>query len=170
MARVSDLETHGVHNAWRHCGPEGPWQRLLPGIVAFTTERPTRDQRRQAALLYAGEGSMLTGRSALDLYGLLRVERSVHVLMPMGRRRHLSDPICEATRRLPTPVIRHGFPLTGPSRAVADAIRLDNACAPHLVPLAIRVLDVSPESIMAELDHGPQRLTADPRRYLRSLS
>jgi len=43
----------------------GPWQRLLPGVYLGVTGTVTQDQREMAALLYAGQGSMITGVAAV---------------------------------------------------------------------------------------------------------
>ena len=43
----------------------GRWQRLLPGVYAAVTGAVTADQRDMAALLYGGQGCVITGRAAL---------------------------------------------------------------------------------------------------------
>jgi len=48
----------------------GLWQRPLPGVYALQSGPPNRRQWLIAAQLYAGEGSVLTGRAALSVYGL----------------------------------------------------------------------------------------------------
>jgi hypothetical protein len=40
----------------------GPWQTLLPGIYLGLTGAPNLPQKEMAALLYAGPGSLITGR------------------------------------------------------------------------------------------------------------
>ncbi|MFE3824133.1 hypothetical protein [Streptomyces sp. NPDC059092] len=74
----------------RRCAPGGPWQRLLPRVVLLRTGAPSPRQLLRAALLYAGEGALLTGPAALAQYGV-RAEgppvrpRAVDVLVPPGR-------------------------------------------------------------------------------------
>ena len=48
----------------------GLWQRPVPGVYALQSGPPNRLQWLIAAQLYAGEGSVLTGRAALSVYGL----------------------------------------------------------------------------------------------------
>ena len=48
----------------------GLWQRPVPGVYALQSGPPSRLQWLIAAQLYAGEGSVLTGRAALSVYGL----------------------------------------------------------------------------------------------------
>src|ERR1700731_4382715 len=40
----------------------GPWQALLPGVYLSLTGAPNPPQKEMAALLYAGPGSLITGR------------------------------------------------------------------------------------------------------------
>ncbi|MFD5745911.1 hypothetical protein [Streptomyces sp. NPDC127033] len=112
----------------RRCAPGGPWQRVLPRVVLLQTGAPSPRQRLRAALLYAGEGALLTGEAALTLYGVRAVGpparlRTVDVLVPPGRsprsrayvRVHRSQQPC---RTLPVDRLRCAT-LT---RAVADAV------------------------------------------------
>ena len=48
----------------------GLWQRMTPGVYALQSGPPSRMQWLIAAQLYAGEDSVLTGRSALRVYGV----------------------------------------------------------------------------------------------------
>src|SRR5260370_14047527 len=48
----------------RYIAPDGPWQRLLPGVYLAVTGTPTQDQREMAALLYAGPRSLITRSAA----------------------------------------------------------------------------------------------------------
>ena len=75
-------EQHGVLSATQavSCGLSretmrrrvlrGLWQRPVPGVYALQSGPPNRLQWLIAAQLYAGEGSVLTGRAALSVYGL----------------------------------------------------------------------------------------------------
>src|SRR5205085_8253305 len=45
--------------------PDGPWRILLPGVYLVNASSPSVSQREVAAMLYAGEGSMITGIAAL---------------------------------------------------------------------------------------------------------
>src|SRR2546421_9963558 len=53
-------------NALRHrLRPGGPWRKLLPGVYMAATGTPTTLQQEMSALLYAGNGSLITGPAAL---------------------------------------------------------------------------------------------------------
>ena len=45
--------------------PGGSWHKLLPGVYLAATGTPDMLQQEMAALLYAGGGSLVTGRAAL---------------------------------------------------------------------------------------------------------
>jgi len=100
--------------------------RLLPGVIFAAARSPTVRDRRLAALRYAGPGALLTGLTALRLYGLrkLPAEWEVHVLVPARRRRRSSSyALLERTSRLPAHRWRDGLPCAPPARAVVDATR-----------------------------------------------
>ena len=104
----------------------GPWQRLLPGIYLTVTGTPTPRQLEIAALLYAGDGSVITGLAALRHHGIRVPETKVAtVLIPVGHvRRSRAFVKVVPTTRMPVPVFFKG-PVTfaPPARAVADAAR-----------------------------------------------
>lgn len=56
---LAQLREHGVPAAKAHarCGPDGPWQQLLPGVCLLHQGPPTGEERLHAALLYAGRPS-----------------------------------------------------------------------------------------------------------------
>src|ERR1700761_3225297 len=60
-----------AHETLRQRVLRGIWQRLLPAVYALQCGPPTWQQWLIAALVYAGEGSMLTGPAALAEHGLL---------------------------------------------------------------------------------------------------
>jgi hypothetical protein len=65
--------------------PDGPWRKLLPGVYATTTGVLTDDQRQMAALLYAGNGAVLTGPAAVRRHRLTCPGlNEVQVLVPQG--------------------------------------------------------------------------------------
>jgi hypothetical protein len=67
----------------RRVAQSGPWQRLLPGVYLGVTGTVTQDQREMAALLYAGQGSMITGVTAVRRHHLRTPgPDSVDVLIP----------------------------------------------------------------------------------------
>jgi hypothetical protein len=114
-------------SALRHrLRPSGPWQALLPAVYLAATGTPTMLQQEMAALLYAGPGSMVTGRAALRRHHI-RAEPSdmIDVLVPDTRRRRDAGFVrLYRTTRMPGRTWLAG-PLryVSPSRAVADAVR-----------------------------------------------
>jgi hypothetical protein len=102
----------------------GPWQRLLPGVYALHTGAPDRDQRLMGALLYAGDGALITGLAALNRYAFrMPGTQAVDVLVPHARRRVSRDfVVIHRTRSVP-PMFRADGPIryAPPARAVADA-------------------------------------------------
>jgi hypothetical protein len=95
----------------------GIWQRPLPGVLALQSGPPNRLQWLIAAQLYAGAGSVLTGRAALSVYGLedgsrFRLDENgdgggweaVHTLVPhRTRRQNLARVRITRTTRVPKP-------------------------------------------------------------------
>src|SRR6266540_3275865 len=72
VARATELIALGLTGTtiYDRCRPNGPWQRLAPGIVLLTAEPPTRTQRIASALRHAGPGAILTGWDALTRHGM----------------------------------------------------------------------------------------------------
>jgi hypothetical protein len=116
----------------RRTRPGGPWQRLLPTVYLTVTGVPTVDQMDMAALLYAGDNSVITGLAALRRRRLrpsaIPVGRGpqilpVDVLIPAQRRRASRDyVVLRRTTRLPETVAVTGrirFAIA--ARAVTDA-------------------------------------------------
>ena len=95
--------------------PRPWWQRLLPGVVMFSRQLPTRRQRLRAALAWAGPEAVITGVDALRAHGIpLHLPPEVRLLVPVNHRLSVKDFIVvERTTRLPVPFMRDGmsFPL-----------------------------------------------------------
>ena len=110
----------------RYIAADGPWQRLLPGVYLAVTGTVTQDQRDMAALLYAGQPSLITGSAAVRRHRLSPPGPDVvDVLIPWNRHRQSTGFVrMHRTRRMP----ERGY-VTGkiwfakPPRAVADAAR-----------------------------------------------
>jgi hypothetical protein len=105
---------------------EGPWRRMLPGVYSTTTGTATAMQWSMAALLYAGPASMITGQTAVHIYGLLDTEPGIiDVLADDGCQRKSTD-FVRLTRTIRMP---GSHTSTGPlryapaPRAIADAAR-----------------------------------------------
>ncbi|GAB3496319.1 hypothetical protein FB471_1103 [Amycolatopsis cihanbeyliensis] len=173
VARLIELGVPS-RTAYRRCVPGGPWQRPLPGIVLLNNGHPTRRQLVEAALLYAGEGAIVTGAEACRRHGLTHLpdDSSVHLLIPEGHRINSSDYVLiERTIHLPQPTMRDGVPLAPLVRAVLDICRRlrDFDLVRALLAEAVQRGRADPYRIQAELENGCQRGTAVPRDVLRSI-
>jgi hypothetical protein len=108
------------------CRPGGPWRSVLPGIVKLSNSPPDRADHREAALLYAGPGSVITGLDALELHGMQRMPSPsgpIHVLVPADRRRvGAGRVLVERTDRLPEPAAGR-WPIAPIARATLDFAR-----------------------------------------------
>lgn len=151
--------------AYRTRPQNGSWTRLLPGVVLLHRGTPTADERATSALLYAGDGALLTGIEALRRHGLRRLpdDRQVHVLVPHERRRTSHGlAVVERTRRLPDPVCAGGLPCSPLPRALVDACRriphLDQVRA--LTAEAVQRRLCSEQAILVELRAAQRRRTA----------
>jgi RNase P/RNase MRP subunit POP5 len=106
---------------------KGEWQRVLPGVCALTTGPLSTEQRRIAAILYAGSLAQLTGLCALHWYGFRHAPTTahMHVLVPHGTRRRSTGFVIVQRTHEPDPA-PHQTPLyriASPTRAVIDACR-----------------------------------------------
>ncbi|WNV89735.1 hypothetical protein [Umezawaea sp. Da 62-37] len=138
IAKAHDLLHLGLPTALLHdrCRPGGPWQHLLPGILLLTPARPSRPQRIQAALTYAGDQALVTGLDALHLHGIHTIPATgpIHVLVPRHHQPDIpADLLITRTRTMPKPTLRKSFLTAPPARALSDA-------AHHLSPRALTPL------------------------------
>ncbi|WP_233574246.1 hypothetical protein [Amycolatopsis panacis] len=172
---MSVLESLDMHSKgiYRRCLPGGPWQRLLPGIILLHNGDATADQLVQAALLYAGESAIVTGREACLRHGMRLSStvgpRQVHLLIPHRQRVNGAEfVLIERTHTLPAPWIRAGFPLAPPVRSATDLLRRTPSAeaARHVLIEAIQHGGCSPDALLDELNRGTKRGTAIPRRLL----
>ncbi len=148
---------------------------LLPGIVLLSNAPPTRPDRRWAALLYSGDGAVLTGLDALALHGMERMPSPwgpVHTLIPSERRRGGAGRVlAERTSRLP--VAQPGrWPLADVARAALDAARRlpDRAEVRATLAEVVQRGRCTPAGLAAELAEGCGRGTALPRQVLGEIS
>lgn len=123
--RVLGIEPSSVAH---RLGSGDRWRRVLPGIYLTHRGQPDRDQRRRAAILYAGRDAVLSGTTALALHGSRVADRRTAdpmlVLVPHHRQRSSNGfVVVERTIRPPSPRSRDGLPLAPPSRAAIDAGR-----------------------------------------------
>jgi hypothetical protein len=124
LTRAQALPSIGKH-AWDWRLERGVWQRLLPGVAVTHSGGLSEEQRRWAAVLYAGKDAALAGRSALAALGM-RFGRDpvgvqdIDVVVPLERRpldaalpdkgrvriHRLKDPMRWNTTRRGLPVVR----------------------------------------------------------------
>jgi hypothetical protein len=153
--------------------PDGPWQRLIQGVYLAHTGIPTAPQKEMAALLHAGDGSVLTGRAALYGLGLglaTAEPRRFDVLVPATRRPSSVAFIrIRRTTRMPERIIREGRrSYVLPPRALADAARFttDLGEVRALIAGAVQRGDCPLGALARELDQGPARNAARLRQVL----
>ncbi|HEV8556437.1 MAG TPA: hypothetical protein VGR06_08590 [Actinophytocola sp.] len=176
VARATELIALGLTGTtiYNRCRPNGPWQRLAPGIVLLGADPPTRTQRIASALRHAGTGAILTGWDALTRHGMSAPTGTlpVHLLVPHHRQvRGDRDLVIERTTIPPNPLLYNGFPITPLPRATIDtARRLTSPDTTRtLLTEVVRRGRVSPSLLHHELDTGTRRGTALPRRILNEI-
>jgi hypothetical protein len=155
--------------------PDGPWQRLMPGVYLAQTGTPTVPQQEMAALLHGGPGSVLTGQAALHGLGLVAKQPCrFDVLVPAARRpASLGFVAVHRTTRMPQRVIREGerrYAL--PPRAFADAARTlaDLAEVRALIAGAVQRGDCPLSALARELHEGQIWDSARLRRVLEEVA
>jgi hypothetical protein len=142
--------------------PEGPWIVVLPGIYLAHNGLLAVGQREIAALLYAGSGSVISGRAALVRQGV-RIPQSdqVSVLVPHDRRLQSASFVeVHRTKRLPEQVRRtDGLRWAPVARAVADATRgqTDLRAVRAIVASTVQQGKCTVAQLIAELEAGPRK-------------
>ncbi|PVZ13020.1 hypothetical protein [Actinomycetospora cinnamomea] len=170
---IDDLVALGVpeRTAYRRTQEDGPWTLLAPATFLLSNGEPTRRQLEIAALVYAGDGAVLTGWGGARHYGLRRgaVPESVHVLISWDRS-VLSTPTItvERTRRLPRAIVRDGLAVAPLVRCLTDGARRtkDLTEIAAVFAEAVQKRQVLAEALRTELDCGSRKGTAAPRRVL----
>lgn len=177
VLRHSELIELGVPKStiMTRIGPDGPWQRLLPGVIAAHRGIPTRRERLLAAQRYAGESSVVTGIPALVEYGVSAARRAgtrPHMLVPHEcRRTSHGFVVIERTRRLPDPVQHKGFRLASVARAVIDACRREENLdqVREIVAEVIQDRRCTVADLVAEVRRAARQRTALTRVVLREI-
>jgi hypothetical protein len=151
--------------------PGGSWERLFPGVYLAGRGIPTVDQLDMAALLYAGDRSMLTGLAALRRYGILpSYAGPVEVLVPTSSSRADLDYVqIRRTSRLPAGAATQGpIRFTTVPRAVTDAAIRANSLGDMRAIVAVGVDRgrCSLDSLAAELGQSRLRNSAQLRAVL----
>ncbi|HEX8870176.1 MAG TPA: hypothetical protein VF821_31225 [Lentzea sp.] len=154
----------------QRCRPGGPWQRLLPGTLLLSRAGPSRTQLVHAALMYAGEGAVLTAFDALCLHGMksaIPLLGPIHVLAPRRSRAMGYGALrVEHTDRPPKPVIRRGFHTAPLERAAIDAVRRTKSIPDTKAILEEVAHFVGLAALRHELSSAPPRGTALARKLL----
>jgi hypothetical protein len=155
------------------CRPDGPWRKLLPGVVLLTRDEPTRHQLLCAVASSLGPQAVVTGADALSAHGIeCPLPKSVHVLVPAAQRTTAAPfTVLERTNRVPDPVEIAGVPFAPPARAVLDWARRSED--PERSRRLLRVVVTTGLCTLGELDTelaaGSRRGSAEVRLALREL-
>lgn len=177
VIRTQDLLDLGMSGSTvaHRCRPEGPWQRLAPGILLLHNGPVTRDDRRRAAVLHGGPGAVITGLDALALHGMERMPSPsgpVHTLIPADRRRSGAGRVLiERTDRLPVPAPGR-WPLAPIPRAALDATRRlsDRGQVRATLAEVVQRGRTKPVELIHELVAGSDRGSALPRAVLAEIA
>jgi hypothetical protein len=119
---------------------------------------------------------MITGLHACHRYGARRgpqLPRTLHLLVPHARQvRNTELMRIERTNRLPTPIVRGGFPLAPPARAVSDAARRlrSRREITELISDAVQRRLCTVAQLSIELTDGGRRGSSTPRKVLQDVS
>jgi hypothetical protein len=153
----------------------GLWQRPFPGVIIMQSGPPTQEQLIEAALLYAGSSSVLTGVEAVRRHGLRRLPETaeLHVLVGADtHRRCLPSLVVERTERPPGTVERDGVRVAPLDRAVLDTARRlgDRDDVRALLADAIQQRRTTTARLGVELDAGNQRGSAIVRDVLEEIA
>ena len=139
----------------------GRWVRVIPGIYQTLAGRDDWETRAMAALLHAGKGAALFGRSAGYVWGLVRSEpETIEIVIPADRR--VRAPGGVAIRRSRT-LGNRVHPTEWPHRVVVEHTVLDitdGGTFDRAVSLAAKAIDLklaTPESLRAALDSRPRQ-------------
>lgn len=150
----------------------GSWQAVLPDVIVAHSGQLSAWERRKAAVLYAGEGAMLSHFSAGALFALGAEER-VDVTIPHGRRRkdRAFVTVHQSARRC-RPVSVDGLRCTPAARAVVDMAcrlrKIDDVNA--LVSRAVQRRLVTVAELAAQAEKLPKHGSAHVRRVLSDLT
>jgi very-short-patch-repair endonuclease len=143
VVSLAQLEAGGVDkSAVTRRLRTGQLHRVHRGVYAVGHRRLGNEGRWMAALLALGHGTVLSHRSAAELWELLRPRgRIVHVTVPdsggraqrSGLRIHRSPSLTDSAT-----TIRNGMAVTTPARTIADLRRV---ATPQEVRQAVRQAD-----------------------------
>jgi hypothetical protein len=163
ISRRQALAVGVTDNALRHrLRPSGPWRGLLPGVYMAANGAPTTLQQEMAALLYAGQGSVITGSAALRCH-YIRTELTeiIDILVPSTRQRRDTNFVrLHRTTRMPGRIWEAGpVQYVMPARAVADAVRAMTSLRDvrAVVADAVQRDKCTIKTLATELSQGPAK-------------
>ena len=154
-ARNAGLSRHQIQLRVR----SGQWVEVLPGVYRHAATPLPDDGARRAALLWAGEGAVLSHRSAATLLRLdgCREERP-ELIVPARRNPRTPRVIVHRSGPVPRSDLsrRDGLPVTGAVRTILDLAQvLDDEQLELAVESARRVHATQLDAIRARLgDRG----------------
>lgn len=154
---------------------DGPWKAVLPGVYLTFGGGLTAGQREIAAVLYAGRDCVITGRAALQQYGVrVPLTETVDVLIPDARKLQSTGFVrTHRTERMPqSPVRRDGICWAPVARALADTSRgdLELRDIRALVAEAVQHRKCTISQLAEELHSGPKRGSAALRAALEEVA
>lgn len=154
---------------------DGPWQRLLPGVVLTYTGPSNLRQRLIAALKYAGSPALLTGAAALHLSGFRSVPRVNEILLLVpGDKQPASVAFVVIERTIRMPAFRKvsGLSCAPLPRAVMDHARrlqsVDGVRA--VIAESVQRHGCAVADLARELREGTVRGSALPRMVMREIT
>ena len=117
QARASGLSDHQIE----YRVASGRWEAVLPGVYKVAGAPVTFRQRLMAAVLWAGEGAVVSHRSAAVLWHLDGV-RDRRAELTVSQHRNCEGLILHRTDRMPAAdrSVRYGMPVTAPARTLID--------------------------------------------------
>ncbi|MDR2984630.1 MAG: hypothetical protein LBV34_07285 [Nocardiopsaceae bacterium] len=147
----------------------------MPGVYLVHDAGLTAGQREAAAVLYAGQGSVITGAAALARMAMrVPIPDVVDVLVPHQHRRASRGFVrILRTRRMPEHVwMTDRLPWAPAARSVADAARLSDEAdyVRALVAGAVQQDKCTVQQLAAELNAGPKRGSAALRAALEEVA
>ena len=135
---------------------DGLWSRVLPGVFRITGAPETREQLPMAAVLWAGDGSVVSHATAARLWGIEGVrERKVELWVPSPRNprhelveAHRGTRIDRADR-----TNRGSIPVTSPVRTLIDlSARMEDDPLLAAVESAFRAKLCTPDRLAVRVE------------------
>ena len=133
----------------------GEWAHVLPRVYRIAAAPVTRRQRALAAVLWAGDGALVSHAAAAVLWEFERVRaRSVELWVPSNRKVRSESVVVHRGTRLDRAdrTLLHGIPITNPARTLIDVSgRLEDHRLLTITEDLIRRDLVTPDRLRARL-------------------